>query len=435
MSPAAFSSQNEPLSSPAEATTFRFCVHPAKRAGPFNELAEFEELALRLPTFYTDACDEAHTRFKQELLAAAEAVAARAGGIDNVAVGLSEPQRQRAFVFLSFLVHFYVWCEDGATETTVPRVVAVPYYRVANQLGCPPVYSDAVIMWNMVAPVDGSEAQAVSCDPADIHLEFSWTGTQSERWFSVVQGAILRLLDPMMERALYLRETVLPRAEELRAGGARGPAEAEEGHQLHETIVEYLNDLDATLVQARMVMGRMFERLDPHDFLVFRRFFEGWKSASEYSRAHLPNGLTFAGVERAADGTLSSVTLSGVPGANAGQQGSWHVIDSLLGISHNEDFLREQREFMPAAHRHFVERFVVSADPSSSSLQAYFDARPELGRGPYTRAVASLRAYPSRGSNPVQAGPSVLLASPAHSWWRYGAAGGGGSTSPSPQCT
>ena len=61
--------------------------------------------------------------------------------------------------------------------------------------------------------------------------------------------------------------------------------------------MSFLDDLDAALVQSRMVMGRMFERLDPNDFLVFRRYFEGWKSASEYSREHLPNGLTLAGVE------------------------------------------------------------------------------------------------------------------------------------------
>jgi hypothetical protein len=69
----------------------------------------------------------------------------------------------------------------------------------------------------------GYAPDAESCDPFDIHLEFSWTGTASERWFSVVQGAILRVLDPLMGRALYIKEHVLPRAMELadkRDGGA-----------------------------------------------------------------------------------------------------------------------------------------------------------------------------------------------------------------------
>ena len=49
-----------------------------------------------------------------------------------------------------------------------------------------------------------------TADPDLIHLEFSWTQTESERWFSVIQGAVLRLLDPLMGRALLLREEILP---------------------------------------------------------------------------------------------------------------------------------------------------------------------------------------------------------------------------------
>ena len=154
--------------------------------------------------------------------------------------------------------------------------------------------------------------------------------------------------------------------------------------------VSFLDDLDAALVQSRMVMGRMFERLDPNDFLVFRRYFEGWKSSSQYSSTHLPNGLTFAGVEME-DGKPYSVVMSGIPGANAGQQGSWHVIDALLGLEHNEDFLREQRRFMPAKQSAFVDEFTSS--PAKHSLLAYFDARPALDREAYTRSVGSLRAW------------------------------------------
>ena len=70
--------------------------------------------------------------------------------------------------------------------------------------------------------------------------------------------------------------------------------------------------------------------------------------------------------------------MSGIPGANAGQQGSWHVIDALLGLEHNEDFLREQRRFMPAKQSAFVDEFTSS--PAKHSLLAYFDARPALDR-------------------------------------------------------
>ncbi|EOD06443.1 hypothetical protein EMIHUDRAFT_219364 [Emiliania huxleyi CCMP1516] len=131
---------------------------------------------------------------------------------------MTEPQLQRAFVVLSFLVHCYVWCEDGAAEQVLPRTIAAPYWHVAKALGCEPVYTDAVIMWNMVG-----------------------------------------------------------------AGG-----------------------------------------------------------------------------------------------------------DSTADPDLEEPFLREQRRLMPASQRRFVERF--TAEPAVS-LRAFFDAHPALDRGPYTRAVASLRAW------------------------------------------
>eukprot|EP00966_Prymnesium_polylepis_P100397 2325648-Prymnesium_polylepis.1 len=263
---------------------FRFCPLPEDKASPLEEFAEFEELAHRLSTFYSSEKATAPQEFKAELLKAAEAVSRRAGGVDQVAAGMSEAQLQRAFVVMSFLVHFYVWCEDGNTEQVVPRSVAVPYWRVAKALGFEPVYTDAVIMWNMIPAPGAAPEAATSCNPDDIHLEFSWTGTQSERWFAVIQGAILRLLDPLMGRAQHMKDEVLPRLLQSGGGDGDGALSDEEAAALHETVVAFCTDLDATLVQARLVMGRMFERLDPNDFLVFRRFFEGWQSVRKRQR-------------------------------------------------------------------------------------------------------------------------------------------------------
>ena len=64
-----------------------------------------------------------------------------------------------------------------------------------------------------------------------------------------------------------------------------------------DKIERTLSALDRLVESDVYLMGRMFELLDPTDFLVFRRYFEGWKSASEYSREHLPDGLRLAGVE------------------------------------------------------------------------------------------------------------------------------------------
>ena len=63
---------------------------------------------------------------------------------------------------------------------------------------------------------------------SDAWLEFSWTATQSERWFSVIQGTILRILDPLMARALYIQKEILPYAE------ARSLAFGDEAHLSEE---------------------------------------------------------------------------------------------------------------------------------------------------------------------------------------------------------
>lgn len=346
---------------------FRFV--PLENSPSIPALVEFEALARTIPTYYAGA--RPVRRYKEELLAAGVAVAARCGGVGRVGEGLGEAERRRAFVFLSFLAHFYVWCEDGKAEAALPETLAAPYLRVARELGCVPVYTDACIMWNMVGP-------AGSWDPDDCFLDFCWTSTTSERWFAVIQGAILRRLDPLMGRAAYLKDAVLPLA-------AAGNLSAQDAARAAAIVDDFLDDLDAALVDARAIMGRMFEKLDPNDFLVFRRYFEGWRSASEYSRLHLPDGLAFP----TGDGAEATV-FAGVPGANAGQQGSWHCVDALLGVDHDEAFLRDQRTFMPAQHRAFVDRFV--ADPETN-LRTYFDARPDRDRERYSRCVRSLRAW------------------------------------------
>ena len=150
-------------SAPKVDAGFRFVPHPSQRAPFINEIAELEHLVRRLPNFYQNTSADAPRQFKAELLEAAAKVAARAGGVERVGVGFSDAQLQRCYVIYSYLVHFYVWCEDGATEQTVPQDVAMPYWRVAKALGFEPVYTDAVIMWNMM----GTEGVANTdlCDP------------------------------------------------------------------------------------------------------------------------------------------------------------------------------------------------------------------------------------------------------------------------------
>ena len=49
--------------------------------------------------------------------------------------------------------------------------------------------------------------------------------------------------------------------------------------------------------------------------------------------------------------------VTGVSGGSAAQNGVFHVLDAILGVRHESDFLEGQRDYMPAMHRRFVEIF------------------------------------------------------------------------------
>src|SRR5690349_6349048 len=52
----------------------------------------------------------------------------------------SDRERERAMVLLSYLGHAYVWSGARAAQV-LPSRLAVPWYRVAQALGRPPVLS------------------------------------------------------------------------------------------------------------------------------------------------------------------------------------------------------------------------------------------------------------------------------------------------------
>ena len=119
-------------------------------------------------------------------------------------------------------------------------------------------------------------------------------------------------------------------------------------------------------------MKRVGERCDPKFFYhTYRFFLNGWGTNDI-----LPDGIEFeARFPSDTDYSRSQILwflinidhpwflcqgvglVTGVSGGSAAQNGVFHVLDAILGVRHESDFLEGQRDYMPAKHRRFVEVF------------------------------------------------------------------------------
>lgn len=64
---------------------------------------------------------------------------ATAPGPSDARQAAGSPALWRAYQILSFLSHAYLWCDVQPPPQSLPAVLAVPWVRVSEQLGMPPV--------------------------------------------------------------------------------------------------------------------------------------------------------------------------------------------------------------------------------------------------------------------------------------------------------
>ncbi len=232
-------------------------------------------------------------------------------------------QWRRAMQALSYMGHAYVWGDDEPA-TSLPENLALPWYKVAQYLGRPPVLSYASYAldnWRRLE-LDGP----ISID--NIALLQNFLGGLDEEWFILIHVAIeaaaapgLRVL-PILVKAVP--EENIPAAQEA------------------------LSILAQTLEDMYRLLMRMPEKCDPYIYYHrVRPYIHGWKN-----NPALPGGLIYEGV----------LEYGGEPqqfrGETGAQSGIIPAVDAALGIVHADDplraYLREMLDYMPPAHRQFV---------------------------------------------------------------------------------
>jgi indoleamine 2,3-dioxygenase len=238
---------------------------------------------------------------------------------------IQEPREwERAMVLLSYLGHAYVW--GGSRPATVlPERLAVPWHKVAEKLGRPPVLSYSSYSLHNYFRFD--RMREIEC--GNIGLVQNFLGGLDEEWFILIHVDIERKAAPAM--------ALLHRC--LDAAEAGEP-------ELLETL---LGAVESSLRSMQTTMLRMPEHCDPYIYYHrVRPYIHGWKNHPD-----LPEGLIYEGV----------AAYGGRPQKFRGETGAQSSIvpalDAMLGVMHQEDalslYLKEMRTYMPPEHRAFIE--------------------------------------------------------------------------------
>jgi indoleamine 2,3-dioxygenase len=274
---------------------------------------------------------------------------------------LDDAQLRMLMVHYSFIMQAYVWGETDAAQS-LPRNIAVPYCDLADAIGQFPLLPYTAYTldnWGRLDPKGG-----ITLD--NLHTIQNFFGGQDENWFILVHVAIEARAGEALAAIPALLDAVK----------AANMADVKSGLQ---TMLRAWDDINP-------IFDRMIDRCDPYIYYHrVRPYIHGWKG-----NPALPDGLLYEGVEK----------YHGKPQTFRGQTGSQSSIvptmDVLLGISHENDplreFLDELHQYRPPRHRKFIEDV-----QASSNLRAFVIASEdvELVRL-YNACVAHVQKFRTR---------------------------------------
>lgn len=313
---------------------------------PLNVLpvyfAEWEALMNKLPSLIESKC------IRREILALTS--------LEFTCRTLtSEAEWWRALVVLTFLSHAYQWGEgESGVPKEIPRILAVPWWHVAEHLQVPPVLSYALTVlynWSLKDPSGPMVAE-------NLYATNTFTGTEDESWFYVVP--------------LLVEQSAVPGLKAI--GRVYSAMECRDSDAVKHCLVEVGSSLRSMLV----ALNRMYERCRPQTFYTRVRPFQAGSKGLEC----FPEGLIYEGVDD---------VPKKFSGASAAQSAVVHVFDIFLGAKHHGDddnFLKDMRHNMPMKHRKFLAELLerprirdyVKGANSEELTQSYNGAIQALAR-------------------------------------------------------
>jgi len=262
----------------------------------------------------------------------------------------SAAEIERAMVILSFAGHAYVW---GASSPSIslPARLAVPWHQLSQLLGRPPVLSYASYALHNWRRLEANRPVELG----NIALLQNFWGGVDEEWFILIHVDIEARAIPAVS-SLLLAQTAV-------------------SENQPDKLLQHLSNIQCALEGMSQSLARMPEHCDP--FIYYNRvrpFIHGWTN-----NPSLPDGLLYEGV------TAYQNKAQKFRGETGAQSSIIPALDTLLGIEHKDDplkeYLLEMRDYMPPQHRAFLNQlsggpslrdFVIRERKNSSALaEAY----------------------------------------------------------------
>lgn len=232
---------------------------------------------------------------------------------------------ERAMLILSYLGHAYVWCNPKNPAQRIPSNLATAWYKVAMQLGRPPVLSYASYALYNWTRLD----KAKPIELGNIVLAQNFLGGVDEEWFILIHIDI-------EAKAIAALANLLPAQEAATQGD-------------ETKLADHLKIILDSLHRMVLTLRRMPEHCDPYIYYNrVRPYIHGWKD-----NPALPNGLVYEGVTAYNE---QGMKFKGETGA---QSTIVPALDACLGVVHQDSplkmHLNEMRMYMPPEHVAFLE--------------------------------------------------------------------------------
>ncbi|KOS20106.1 Indoleamine 2 [Escovopsis weberi] len=321
----------------------------------------------------------------------------------------SQPEWRRAYLLLSYITHAHIWGGDKPNDITLPLLA------VSAHLELPPTLTyAAVCLWNF------SSTTASFSDLGSLRTLVSFTGTESEAWFSLISVA-------MEARASSILATMLAALDAVKA-------------RAYGTITAALLELARCIDSVSRLLERMYERCEPMVFYhQIRPFLAGTKNMQG---AGLPRGVFY-------DHGGGQGEWRQLRGGSNGQSSLIQFFDVVLGVDHkghgdesrinesnsnsnsNKDhdndgnhppdsFHAQVREYMPGPHRRFLVhvmrmgsiRELALVPPTTDDQRRLRDAYQRATdalcqfRNKHIQIVTRYIILPSRQQPPPREGPA-----------------------------
>lgn len=267
-----------------------------------------------------------------------------------------------AHLVLGYITMAYVWNRgDGDVRKVLPRNIAVPYCKLSEKLGLPPilVYADCVLAnWKKKDPHGPLTYE-------NMDILFSFPGGDCSKGFFLVS----LLVEIAAASAIKVIPTIFNAVQ----------------HREQDTLQEALLDITSCLREALKVFHQIHDYVDPNLFFnVLRIYLSGWKGNPQ-----LREGLLYEGVWD---------TPKKFAGGSAAQSSIFQCFDVLLGVQQSTgeasaaEFLQEMRTYMPPAHQNFLHSLELG--PSVREfVRSRGDARLQEIYNDCVKAMVSLRSY------------------------------------------